>query len=71
MCCHNVKDFSKLPSKPVEFTAIKTLEKMWHIIEITIKTPERCHCRRSGVCISNFEHKTHLFLELLLLTLNK
>ena len=44
---------------------MKILEEVWHILELTIKT------RRSGVCISNFKHKTHLFLMLLLLTLNK
>ena len=37
--------------------------------KLTIKTPERRH--RSGVFIVNFEHISHLFLVLLLLTLNK
>ena len=36
--------------------------------KLTIKTPER---RRSGVFIANFELISHLFLVLLLLTLNK
>ena len=36
----------------------------------TIKTPERRHWRRFGVFIVNFEHISHLFLLLLLLTLN-
>ena len=28
---------------------------------LTIKTPERCHCHRSGVFIVNLEHISHLF----------
>ena len=39
--------------------------------ELTIKTPERCHRRRSGVFIVTFEHISHLFLVFLLLTLYK
>ena len=39
--------------------------------KLTIKTPERRHWRRSGVFIVNFKHMSHLFLEFLLLTLNK
>ena len=39
--------------------------------KLTIKTPERRHCRRSGVFIVNFEHTSHLFLVFLLLTLIK
>ena len=39
--------------------------------KLTIKTPERCQWRRSGVFIVNFEHISHLFLVFLLLTLNK
>ena len=39
--------------------------------KLTIKTPERRRWRRSGVFIINFENISHLFLELLLLTLNK
>ena len=38
--------------------------------KLTIKTPERRQRRRSGVFIVNFEHISHLFLVLLLLTLN-
>ena len=29
--------------------------------KLIIKTPERCHWRRSGVFIVNFEHISHLF----------
>ena len=36
-----------------------------------MKTPERRHWCRSGVVIVNFEHVSHLFLVLLLLSLNK
>ena len=28
--------------------------------KLTIKTPERWQCRRSGVFIANFEHISHL-----------
>ena len=38
--------------------------------ELTIKTPELIHWRRSGVFIVNFEHISHIVLVLLLLTLN-
>ena len=39
--------------------------------ELTIKTPERRQWRRFAVFIFNFEHNSQLFLEFLLLTLNK
>ena len=39
--------------------------------KLRIKTPEWCHWRRFGVFILNFDHISHLFLVLLLLTLNK
>ena len=39
--------------------------------ELTIKTRERCHGRRSGAFIGNFEHIPNLFLVFLLLNLNK
>ena len=29
--------------------------------KLSIKAPERCHLRRSGVFIINFEHISHLF----------
>ena len=38
--------------------------------KLTIKTRERCHWRRSGVLIVNFEHISLLVLVFLLLTLN-
>ena len=38
--------------------------------KLTIKTPEQCQWRRSGVFIVNFEHIAHLALVCLLLTLN-
>ena len=37
--------------------------------ELTIKTPERRHWRRSGVFIVNFEHVSQIVLRFLLLTL--
>ena len=39
--------------------------------KLTIKIPERHMLRRSGVFIVNLKHISHLFLVLLLLTLNK
>ena len=39
--------------------------------KLTIKTPKRRQWRHSGVFIFNFEHILHLFLVVLLLTLNK
>ena len=39
--------------------------------KLTIKTPERCHWRRSGVFIVTFEHISHLVLVFLLLTLSR
>ena len=38
--------------------------------KLTIKTPERRQCCRSGVFIVNFEHISHLVPVFLLLTLN-
>ena len=38
--------------------------------ELTIRTPERRHWRRSGVFIVNLEHILHLVLRFPLLTLN-
>ena len=40
-------------------------------IKLTIKTPERCQWRRSGIFIVNFEPISHIFLVFLLLTLKK
>ena len=48
-----------------------TLEKDATYIQLTIKTPERCQWRRSGIFIVNFEHISHIFLVFLLLTLKK
>ena len=39
--------------------------------KLTIKTPERCHWRRSGVFIVNFKQILHLVLVFSLLTLTK
>ena len=36
--------------------------------KLTIKIPERRHCRRSGIMIVNFEHISQLALVFLLLT---
>ena len=38
--------------------------------KLTIKTPERCHWRRSGVFFVNFGNILHLLLVFLLLTFN-
>ena len=39
--------------------------------KLTIKTPERRHCRCSDLFIVNFEHISHFVIVSLLLTLNK
>ena len=39
--------------------------------KLMIKSPERRQWRLSGVFIVNFKHISHLFLEFLLLTMNK
>ena len=39
--------------------------------KVTIKAPELHHWRRFDVFVVNFEHSSHLFLEFLLLNLNK
>ena len=38
--------------------------------KLTMKIPERCQLRRSGIFIVNFEHISHLVLVFLLLILN-
>ena len=45
--------------------------RKWYEIcsKLTIKTPERCHWRRSGVFIINFEHILHVLLVFILLTI--
>ena len=39
-------------------------------LKLTIKKPERRHCRRSGIFIVNYEDISHLVLVFLLLTWN-
>ena len=39
--------------------------------KLTIKTPERRKCRRSGVFIINFEHISYFVLMFLLITLSR
>ena len=39
--------------------------------KLTIKIPEQCHWRRSGIFIVNFEHISHLVLVFLSLTISK
>ena len=41
-----------------------------YLLQLTMETLERCHYRRSGVFIVNFEHISYLILVFLLLTLN-
>ena len=50
----------------------KNTRKRYEICsKLTIKTPEWHHLRRSDVFIVKFEHISHIFLMILLLTLNK
>ena len=75
------KIFSKLTIKTPEqrqaniyllkFNNRSTRKRCEIFSKLTIKAPERCQRRRSGVFIVNFENISHLFLVLLLLTLNK
>ena len=70
------EDFKEGETTQLIFTCSKstteTLEKRCEICsKLTIKTPERCHWRRSGVFIINSEHISHFFLVFLLLTLSK
>ena len=53
-----------------KFNSRNTRKRCEIFSKLTIKTPERCQWRRSGVFIVNFEHISHLFLVFLLLTLN-
>ena len=39
--------------------------------KLTIKTPERCQWRHSGVSFVNFEQIPHIFVVFLLLTFNE
>ena len=50
---------------------INTRTKCEIYSNLTIKTPERRHYRRSGVFNVNFEHISHLALVFLLLTLSR
>ena len=38
---------------------------------LTIKTPERHHCGRSGFFIVNFDHISHLFVVFLLISFSR
>ena len=49
---------------------METLEQCVKYSQVTIKTPERCQWRRSGVFIVNFEHASDIALVFPLLTLN-
>ena len=50
----------------------KSTRKRYEICsKLAIKTPEKRQWRRSGVFIINFEHILHIFLVILLLTLEK
>ena len=43
-------------------STIKTLSRCEICLKITMKTPEWCHWRCSGIFLVNFEHISHLFL---------
>ena len=43
-------------------STIKTLSRCDICLKITMKTPEWCHWRCSGIFLVNFEHISHLFL---------
>ena len=50
---------------------INTRKRCEICLKLTIKTPGRCHWRRSGVFNVTFEHVSRLLLVFLLLTLNR
>ena len=52
-------------------SSINTNKRCKICLKLTIKIPEQCQSRLSGVFAVNFEHVSRLFLVSLLLTLNK
>ena len=68
---HNLSPLSVSPTNIYLFKFSKrNTRKWWEIYsKLTIKTPERRHCR-SGIYIVNFDHISHLFLVFLFLTLS-
>ena len=73
LCAENQGVFWMKPSKTYlfKFNNRSTRKRCEICSKLTIKTPERCHGRSSGVFIANFEHISPLFLIFLLFTLNK
>ena len=63
------KWYSEVKNSITKIT-MEPLEQSEICSKLTIKTPEQRHWRRYGVFIVNFEHISHFFLVLLLLTLN-
>ena len=62
-----------LPTNIYLFSFNNEITRKWCEIcsKLTIKTPERRHCRHSGVSTVNFEHLSHLFLAYLLFTMDR
>ena len=60
-----------LTKQPIQSEVWKHQKRSETYSKLAIKTPERRHWRHSGAFIDKFEHIPHLFLELLLLALNR
>ena len=56
--------FYACPSRHLTFSklTIETLEQGVKYVQFNSKTPGRCHCRRSGVFVVNFEHISQILL---------
>ena len=74
-CCEKQKESVKYRLNQQTFalskSTIKTLNKGVNMFKVNNKDTEKRQLRRSGVFIVNFEHISNLFLEFLLLPLNK
>ena len=70
MCLELRKKMQKIIKKK-SIGEIGTTQLTFTCSKLTVKTPERRHWRRSVVFTVNFEYILHVFLVLLLLTLNK
>ena len=67
----NLNSFSQLHSANIYLFKVNNRKRCEICSKLTIKSAERRQRCRSRVFIVDFEHIPHLFLEFLLLTLNK
>ena len=64
-------DLLAIDNNMLKFNKRNTRTKCEICSELTIKTPERCQCRRSSVFVVNLEHISHFVLVFLLLNLSR